>query len=167
QARTRACGQWPPQGLTPPGARDRASVCPRNRASMRPPWPCGRSSAGQRDGEGAVAPRVHPSRPHLQGITHQVLRRTEAMIRTPIADLRAHVGETVTIAGWAKTLRLQRAMQFVVVRDHTGAVQVTHRRDGTALESALASLTAESAVRITGRVQGNPVVSLGALELIP
>jgi aspartyl/asparaginyl-tRNA synthetase len=89
------------------------------------------------------------------------------MIRTPIAGLRAHIGETITIAGWAKTLRLQRAMQFVVVRDHTGAVQVTHRRDGTALESALDSLTAESAVRITGRVQGNPVVSLGALELIP
>ena len=89
------------------------------------------------------------------------------MIRTPIADLRAHVGETITIAGWAKTLRLQRAMQFVVVRDHTGAVQVTHRRDGTALESALDSLTAESAVRITGRVRSNPVVSLGALELIP
>ena len=89
------------------------------------------------------------------------------MIRTPIADLRAHVGETITIAGWANTLRLQRAMLFVIVRDHTGAVQVTHRRDGTALESALDSLTAESAVRITGRVQGNPVVSLGALELIP
>jgi aspartyl/asparaginyl-tRNA synthetase len=53
------------------------------------------------------------------------------MIRTPIAGLRGHVGETVTIAGWAQALRLQRAVQFVVVRDHTGAVQVTHRRDGS------------------------------------
>ncbi len=59
------------------------------------------------------------------------------MIRTPIAGLRDQVGETVTIAGWAQTLRLQRAMQFIIVRDHTGTVQVTHRRDGTALESAL------------------------------
>jgi aspartyl-tRNA synthetase len=89
------------------------------------------------------------------------------MIRTPIAGLRGQLGETVTIAGWAQTLRLQRAMQFVIVRDHTGAVQVTHRRDGTALESALDGLTAESAVRITGRVQANPVVSLGGLEIIP
>ena len=89
------------------------------------------------------------------------------MIRTPIARLRGQVGETVTIAGWAQTLRLQRAMQFVIVRDHTGAVQVTHRRDGTALESALDGLTAESAVLITGRVQANPVVSLGGLEIIP
>jgi aspartyl/asparaginyl-tRNA synthetase len=89
------------------------------------------------------------------------------MIRTSIDGLRDHVGETVTIAGWAQTLRLQRAMQFVIVRDHTGTVQVTHRRDGTALESALDGLTVESAVRITGRVEANPVVSLGGLELVP
>jgi len=89
------------------------------------------------------------------------------MIRTTIDGLRDRAGETVTIAGWAQTLRLQRAMQFVVVRDHTGTVQVTHRRDGTALESALDGLTVESAVRVTGRVQANPVVSLGGLELIP
>ena len=89
------------------------------------------------------------------------------MIRTPIAGLRGHAGETVTIAGWAQALRLQRAMQFIVVRDHTGTVQVTHRRDGSGLESALDGLTTESAIRVTGRVKANPVVSLGGLELIP
>jgi len=89
------------------------------------------------------------------------------MIRTPIASLRGHAGETVTIAGWAQTLRLQRAMQFVIVRDHTGTVQVTHRRDGSPLEKLLDGLTSESAVRVTGRVADNPVVSLGGLELIP
>ncbi len=89
------------------------------------------------------------------------------MIRTPVAGLRGHVGETVTIAGWAQALRLQRAMQFIVVRDHTGTAQVTHRRDGGALEAALDGLTTESAIRVTGRVKANPVVSLGGLELIP
>src|ERR1700742_2102379 len=89
------------------------------------------------------------------------------MIRTTVDGLRGHVGETVTIAGWAQALRLQRAMQFIIVRDHTGTVQVTHRRDGTALERALDELTAESAVRVTGRVEANPVVSLGGLELVP
>jgi len=89
------------------------------------------------------------------------------MIRTPIAGLRGHVGETVTIAGWAQALRLQRAMQFIVVRDHTGTVQVTHRRDGGALEAAFEGLTTESAIRVTGRVKANPVVSLGGLELVP
>jgi aspartyl-tRNA synthetase len=89
------------------------------------------------------------------------------MIRTPVAGLRGQIGETVTIAGWAQALRLQRAMQFIIVRDHTGTVQITHRRDGSALERALDALTTESAVRITGRVQANPVVSLGGLELVP
>ena len=99
------------------------------------------------------------------------------MIRTPISGLPAVVGSTVagstvagttvTVAGWVQALRLQRAMQFVIVRDHTGSVQVTHRRDGGPLEAVLDGLTAESAVRITGQVKASPVVSLGGLELIP
>lgn len=94
------------------------------------------------------------------------------MIRTTIAGLRAAAGSGspatgVTIAGWVQALRLQRAMQFVIVRDHTGTVQVTHRRDGGPLEAVLDSLTAESAVRVTGVVRANPVVSLGGLELVP
>ena len=89
------------------------------------------------------------------------------MIRVPVAGQREHAGETVTIAGWVHTLRLQRAMQFVLVRDHTGVVQVTHRRDGSALEARLDRLTVESAVRVTGRVADNPVVSLGGLEIVP
>ncbi|MFE6592571.1 aspartate--tRNA(Asn) ligase [Streptomyces sp. NPDC057781] len=89
--------------------------------------------------------------------------------RVLVCDLRQHVGKTISICGWANTLRLQSKMQFVVVRDHTGMVQVTHRRggEGDETESVLGSLTTESAVRITGRVSDNPVVKLGGLELIP
>ncbi|MFY7070110.1 aspartate--tRNA(Asn) ligase [Nocardiopsis changdeensis] len=89
--------------------------------------------------------------------------------RTLVRDLRRHVGETVSVRGWATTLRRQSRMQFVVVRDHTGTAQITHRRRGAgdAVEAALESLTAESAVRITGTVVDNPVVKLGGLELVP
>jgi aspartyl-tRNA synthetase len=89
------------------------------------------------------------------------------MIRTLVADLRDHIGETVTIAGWVQTLRLQRAMQFALIRDHTGTVQVTWKRDGGSLEKLLDGLTTESAVTVTGRVTANPVVALGGLEIIP
>jgi aspartyl-tRNA synthetase len=89
------------------------------------------------------------------------------MIRTLAADLHGHVGETVSIAGWAQTLRLQRAVQFAIIRDHTGAVQVTHRRDGGPFDELLDGLSVESAVRVTGRVVANPVVDLGGIELIP
>jgi aspartyl-tRNA synthetase len=86
--------------------------------------------------------------------------------RTLVSGLRARIGESVTIAGWVKTLRLQRTMQFVILRDHTGTVQVTNRRGGE-LESLIDSLTAESAVRVTGTVVDNPVVDLGGLEIVP
>jgi aspartyl-tRNA synthetase len=65
------------------------------------------------------------------------------------------------------TLRLQRTMQFVIVRDHTGLVQVTHRRDDGPLEAQLEALTPESAVRITGRVVHATQVKLGGLEIVP
>jgi aspartyl-tRNA synthetase len=86
-----------------------------------------------------------------------------------VRDLRKHLGQTVTVSGWVSALRLQRAMQFVVLRDPTGMIQITHRRggEGDDLEAALESLTISSAITIQGRVAGNPVVNLGGLELIP
>jgi aspartyl-tRNA synthetase len=92
-----------------------------------------------------------------------------ASARTLVGGLDGRVGDTVTICGWVQTLRLQRAMQFVLVRDHTGTVQVTHRRGGPGdeLESVLDGLTQESAVRITGTVVANPVVTVGGLEIVP
>ncbi len=50
------------------------------------------------------------------------------MTRTLVAELHSRIGETVTVFGWVNTLRLQRRLQFVLVRDHTGLVQVTHVR---------------------------------------
>ncbi len=94
------------------------------------------------------------------------------MQRTLISDLRGHLDRTVTVCGWVQTLRLQRKMQFVLVRDPTGIVQVTHARGGgdgdpDQLEALLDSLSVESAVVVTGRVKDNPIVKLGGLELVP
>ena len=89
-------------------------------------------------------------------------------MRMLVRDLRDHVGSTVSISGWVNTLRLQRKMQFVLVRDHTGVVQVTHARQGAGdgLEAVIEQLTVESAIRVIGRVVDNPVVNLGGLELV-
>ncbi|MFJ5233301.1 aspartate--tRNA(Asn) ligase [Kitasatospora sp. NPDC088391] len=91
------------------------------------------------------------------------------MVRVLVGELASAVGGTVTVKGWVNTLRLQSKVQFVVVRDHTGAVQVTHRRGGAedALGEVLRGLTVESAVEVTGRVVANPVVKLGGLEIVP
>jgi aspartyl/asparaginyl-tRNA synthetase len=61
------------------------------------------------------------------------------MPRTLVRDLRAHIGEQVTVCGWVNTTRLQRKIQFVIVRDRTGMVQVTHKRPegGSPLEDLI------------------------------
>lgn len=87
--------------------------------------------------------------------------------RVHVSDLREHVGRTVTVCGWVNALRLQRTMQFVIVRDNSGMVQVTHKRDNGPLEAQLEALTAESAVKITGRIVDAAQVNLGGLELVP
>jgi nondiscriminating aspartyl-tRNA synthetase len=88
--------------------------------------------------------------------------------RVLVRDLRDHIGETVTVCGWINALRLQRKMQFVILRDPSGMVQVTHRRggEGDTLEQTIESLNDESAVAITGQVVDNPIVNLGGLEIV-
>ncbi|MFD9413310.1 aspartate--tRNA(Asn) ligase [Streptomyces goshikiensis] len=91
--------------------------------------------------------------------------RTTSRVLT--SDLRSHIDQTVSVSGWVNALRLQRKMQFVILRDHSGMVQVTHKRDDGPVEAVLESLTPESAVRITGRVVDAAQVRLGGLELVP
>jgi aspartyl-tRNA synthetase len=89
-------------------------------------------------------------------------------MRTLVRDLRGKLDETVVVYGWVNTLRLQRVMQFAIVRDPTGMVQVVNRRGGEddRLERTLDDLTVESAVAVTGRVVDNPIVKLGGLEIV-
>jgi aspartyl-tRNA synthetase len=86
--------------------------------------------------------------------------------RVHVDQLAGCVGSDVVVCGFVDTLRLQKAMQFVVIRDTTGLVQVVHRRnDDAELAERLDTLTAESAVIVTGTVVADDRVKLGGLEL--
>lgn len=88
------------------------------------------------------------------------------MERTWISELRTKIGQPVKIQGWLQTLRDQKKMQFLVVRDVSGAAQVVFEKAaGPALAGMIARLGIESAVTITGIVIDNPVVRLGGLEI--
>ena len=96
--------------------------------------------------------------------------RGQMIPRTLVRDLRAHIGQQVTVYGWVNTLRLQRKMQFVLVRDHTDMVQIAHQRPdgGSALEQLIEhEMPIESAIKVTGTVVDNAIVKLGGLEIIP
>jgi aspartyl-tRNA synthetase len=88
--------------------------------------------------------------------------------RTLVSELPQKIGQRVRLCGFADVLRLQKRMQFVVLRDHTGAVQLVHSRDegGDPLGDTLDGLTLESALCVTGDVVAAEQVKLGGLEVV-
>lgn len=89
------------------------------------------------------------------------------MERSLVKILPSLTGSEVKVQGFVATIRDQKRMAFVLIRDHTGTVQVIHDKKvgDAAITATLASLTPESAVEITGTVVPNPKVKLGQLEI--
>lgn len=88
------------------------------------------------------------------------------MQRTLIKDLKNHIEEQTTIQGWLHTLRDQKNMQFLIIRDRTGLVQVAHYKKGNPeLATKISALGTESALTITGKVVENEIVKLGGIEI--
>lgn len=88
------------------------------------------------------------------------------MERTLIKDLKDHIGEQVTLKGWLQTLRDQKSMQFIILRDKTGLAQVAHWKKGNPeLAELISTLGTESALTVIGKVVENEVVKLGGIEI--
>jgi aspartyl-tRNA synthetase len=88
------------------------------------------------------------------------------MERTLIKDLRTKIDQTVKIQGWLQTLRDQKKIQFLILRDPTGLVQVAHwKPNDEELAAMIAGMGMETALTITGKVIDNPVVKLNQIEL--
>jgi len=88
------------------------------------------------------------------------------MERTVIKDLPQHIDQVVKIQGWLQTLRDQKSMQFLIMRDPSGAVQVAHWKKGNLeLADTISKLGTESALTLTGKVVKNDVVKLGGIEI--
>jgi nondiscriminating aspartyl-tRNA synthetase len=88
------------------------------------------------------------------------------MPRTSISGLREKTGQIATVQGWVQTIRDQKRMLFLLLRDATGCVQaVLEKAADPALAESLAGLSRESAVSARGRVLANPQARLGGIEL--
>jgi nondiscriminating aspartyl-tRNA synthetase len=87
--------------------------------------------------------------------------------RTLIDELPGQVGEQVTVRGWVQTVRDQKRMQFLILRDETGLAQAVLSKEEppSELNQAVSALTAESAVTVTGTAVADERVKLGGLEL--
>ncbi|NYD75542.1 aspartate--tRNA(Asn) ligase [Leifsonia soli] len=93
--------------------------------------------------------------------------------RVLIKDLAALPDGPVSVAGWVETVRDQKKVQFVVLRDESGAVQLVNPRtvgdDGVVIAdepaTTISALSQGSFVRATGELKHDERVKLGGIEI--
>jgi nondiscriminating aspartyl-tRNA synthetase len=93
--------------------------------------------------------------------------------RVLIKNLAALPDGTVTVSGWVDTVRDQKKVQFVVLRDETGAVQLVNPRttDDEGLVVAdepattISALSQGSFITATGELKHDERVKLGGIEI--
>ena len=92
--------------------------------------------------------------------------------RTLIKNLADRSDGPVSVSGWVDTVRDQKKVQFIVLRDESGALQLVHPRtdveEGSAPDEIAESISALSAgtfLTVTGELKHDERVKLGGLEV--
>jgi len=92
--------------------------------------------------------------------------------RTLIKNLAAASDGPVSVSGWVDTVRDQKKVQFIVLRDESGALQLVHPRtdveEGSAPDPTAAEISGLSAgtfLTVTGELKHDERVKLGGLEV--
>lgn len=91
------------------------------------------------------------------------------MKRITINELNEYFDKEVTIQGFVEKNRDLQYVQFVILRDSTGKVQITiEKNDGNKeLVETVSNLTLESTIKVKGTIIKNEKVKMGGMELIP
>lgn len=71
-------------------------------------------------------------------------------MRTLIEDIKDHVGNEVTIAGFVQIIRDQGSIKFLLMRDISGIIQIVVTKDKQDAMGIISQLSHESVVEITG-----------------
>ena len=93
--------------------------------------------------------------------------------RVLIKDLSAQADGPTTVSGWVDTVRDQKKVQFVVLRDESGAVQLVNPRatddEGQVvaddLSTTISGLSQGSFITVTGELKHDERVKLGGIEV--
>ncbi|GAA3765614.1 aspartate--tRNA(Asn) ligase [Microbacterium kribbense] len=97
--------------------------------------------------------------------------------RILVGQLAARTDGPVSVSGWVETVRDQKKVQFVILRDETGAVQLVNpatrpAEDGTSqdaaaleLTDAISNLAHGTFLTVTGDLKHDERVKLGGLEI--
>lgn len=109
------------------------------------------------------------TRRYTEGVSERVL----------IKNLQEHPDGPVTVSGWVETVRDQKRVQFIVLRDESGSAQlvnsavreldpenpVENGESRLAVTEAISELSHGSFITVTGELLHNERVKLGGLEV--
>ncbi len=89
--------------------------------------------------------------------------------RIEIKNLKEYYNQNVKIHGFVDSIRDLQYVQFVVVTDGTGKVQVTiEKNEGNAvLNEIVSQITIQSTVKVEGKLLENEKVKLNGMEILP
>lgn len=84
-------------------------------------------------------------------------------------NLNEYLNKEITIEGFVDNIRDLQYVQFLVIRDTTGKVQITIEKNenNSHLNGIVSDLSIESTVKVTGTLLQNEKVKLNGMELIP
>lgn len=97
--------------------------------------------------------------------------------RVLVSQLQSREDGAVSVSGWVETVRDQKKVQFVILRDETGAVQLVNpatrpAEDGTeqdadalALTALISELSTGTFLTVTGELKHDERVKLGGVEI--
>ncbi len=97
--------------------------------------------------------------------------------RVLVNQLKGLVDGPVSVSGWVETVRDQKKVQFVILRDETGAVQLVNpatrpAEDGSeqdaaalALTDTISALATGTFLTVTGQLKHDERVKLGGVEI--
>ncbi len=91
------------------------------------------------------------------------------MDKVYIKDLKKYGDQEVTVKGFVDKIRDLQYVQFIIIRDNTGKVQLTVEKndDNKDFVAIFSNLSLESTITVKAKVLINEKVKLGGLELIP
>lgn len=87
-----------------------------------------------------------------------------------VKDLSNYYGKEIEFSGFVDNIRDLQWVQFVILRDSTGSVQVTIEKSeekNKEMVELISSLPIESTVKVTGTLLESPKVKLNGMEIIP
>lgn len=85
-------------------------------------------------------------------------------------DLKNYYGKKIEFSGFVDNIRDLQWVQFVILRDSTGKIQVTIEKSeekNKEIVELISNLSLESTVKVRGMLMESPKVKMGGMELIP